>query len=595
MRDGMDGGSISMFKFETVVKWMVVILLGLHLGAMALAESHKTEKNRTDDDKISDAEKGAAARYDHLKQLCNVEGKGSEACSAYRSALFGGDDSSCSGQLKKFNDSVGKYGQLCKTVGYKLGGETGHVACSAQRQKCADDMAEAAADEDSSGLSSSYYESCPDQAAKDIKEIRDELKDAKENLEKLEDKIPEAQEDLNEIYKNAKEKEEDIRDQMFENSKDFDRQMAELKRKNEGEVQAAMTQIAALQDQINGVIAEIDQISVEKKMAQSKHEDARAQIRMNCHGSATALVVERQNRAIALLSERRYSRGGFNSLLRNVGLSDRQAWQKLADEFYWDCIKSMATIESFRSAHRAKEDALAAANSRQDKLRAQRKSLEAQIAKVKSPKGCQDTSAADTSVCVSFRRAQEDMNMAVRNYSATQAKLNQDLTENRMVNAQEARTKSEEIAKLQRTADEEQTRVSKLRDIYNMSVRVAGRSGTSAETVEKFFEAEGDVEESARNLNSNKCDDFCATNNCTIARRFAEVKEFPDNDITIGNAEVIAGQSATDPAKSAQNQSGAVTPGVKTGQQKAAEEAARKAVEKSRSPAANGGLGTGVR
>ncbi len=535
-----------MFKFETVVKMSLALAL-VTSGAM-----HAFAKDDEEDDsKSSSGDRAQAEALKIANANCEKSGKAdSQSCKTRDSMMAAFDPNSCSAKAAKFNGSVKAYEAACKKVGYTTGGETGHVACSAQRKKCLDETENLALeDSDDEGSSLDFtknqMKACPDIAGKDLKELREELKEAKEDLNKLEDKIPDLQKEAHDIYKDTQESVKNIKATMLENTQTFEKSMTELERKYEGEVQAAISQIAEIQSQVNDVIAEIDRVGTERKTAQVKLEDTKSQIRMNCHGVATNQVAERQTLAMKMIAAGEYNRGGFNKMLTNVGASDRHAWQRLAMEYYNDCIRGAPTKASFKSAERAFELSLKDMDTRENLLRQKRKSLEQQIARVKSPKGCGDASAADTSVCIAYRRAQVDMQQAVRNYSAQQNKLNQDLNETVVTGANEYRIAQEKLTRAQSKFEEENIRVSNLKDMYALKVKASTRGSITEETLNALFDAESETEGLARSL-AGECKDYCAKNtgNCDKAIQFAQLIDHASED-SPPPSDAIAG--ATDP------------------------------------------------
>src|SRR6185437_12281350 len=75
-------------------------------------------------------------------------------------------------------------------------------------------------------------------------------------------------------------------------------------------------------------------------------QDAKNKVELNCHASAISQVSAMQNKVIDQMGSNSYDRGTFNQLLQNVGLSDRQHWQLIAEKYYNWCMESTPTSKS---------------------------------------------------------------------------------------------------------------------------------------------------------------------------------------------------------------------------------------------------------
>ncbi|NJL25832.1 MAG: hypothetical protein HC902_12090, partial [Calothrix sp. SM1_5_4] len=492
-----------MIRIKTLVN--SVVLLQLALGPATLARAEDKNKGGIDHQcsmlysKDSNLDKNSQ----EYKDLA-------EDCKKYRNKSLNTMSSECDEEKKAFTKAASEFIGACNTAGItNKTNPNGNIGCAMALQQCGcrfknpppdlqcDSIDSGGDDDDSQNAPAAQigglkdlkaaereFNYCPALAGKDLKDYEQKLKESQEKVKELEKKLPELQQAANEAMSQAEEKMQEIKKQNGEAAKEYTRAIRDAKRSHEAAVKALNDQIAQLQNQIASTDESIDQVELSKSDAELKKNETKKQIELNCHASASAQVAKLQAEQLELHKANRLNRGGFNSLLKNVGLSDREAWQRVANKYYRYCVESRPTLDSKDSANKMYESALVQADKTRNNLIKRKASIQKQILQIKDNKAC-GQGGSETQMCQAVRQAAEDMRQVGVEYEQKKQELAEAYQKAQVDGARNYQNKAQEAMLVQKNLAEERLRLQNLERFLALKNKMAGNTETDAKSFQE--------------------------------------------------------------------------------------------------------------
>jgi hypothetical protein len=434
----------------------------------------------------------------------------------------------CDALDEKVRDAKGDFIGACGAIGLP----TGLQECANKRFECkclnsgADHSGLDCSDMKSEGSKSSglnvnaaanQMRYCPERA-KDPDQLQKDLDKAEEKLDKLKDKIPDLQDKVNDVGKDLRKTQAEVAKQSLEHQKEFSAALKKAKEGKDQKEQALIDKMGQIQSQIAQVDEQITQFDLAITDAAMKREETKTQIDLNCHATASATVSKLQSEALDAARRGVYNRGGMTAMMKNVGLSDRDSWQRVADKYYRWCLASKPTLASKESANRIFDAAKRQAEVAKTNAQKRRDLLVAQLNRVKDPNGqCGNTvTQADggsgiTEMCKASQQAQDDMKQAVQDLQAAQQA---DAIQLQAAQQDAAGNfgKQMQLMQTQMDAANEQGRVDKMRSLIDMQANQGGSS--DKESRAKLSSSFGKWEGAAEQYLFNCCENRSARRSC---------------------------------------------------------------------------------
>ena len=516
-----------MFKFETIVGMFFVFALASISATTYAARNERQLSPATEARYIADRERLGCAgdgRRQNRNECLRIE-----SAMGMNISSAGNTGEACREAEEKFNSANGKFSGACSGAGLNRAnpnadGAGGSLHCSWQKNRCrcnsrhvseedqttyqcsqteerGRDRLRLDAQSSGQGLidlnkARKDLEYCPHEDPDDSERYEKQVEKAQERIKDARKKLPELMNKGSEAQDKANQSENDARRKAAEAQKEFANEMREIKRKKESDEQQAVAEVTATREKMDQLDAQIRQLEMSKVDAEVKLSEARTQIELNCHATASQQVAARQTARVTAIRQGQ-SRGGFNELMNSVGISSRATWEKAAAIYYKRCLNSRPTRDSKRSAQNIYESTLRQVDVAITTARAQRRSIEENLSQIMSTNGCgaapmqANGMTGESRMCRSLRQAQEDAQQAYQNQVTQQQQIQQEAITARQQQATKNQALSMEYAEAQREINDEQTRLDNLRAYLNLKREKSNGIGgkKAAETLNETYGA----------------------------------------------------------------------------------------------------------
>ncbi len=497
-----------MFKNETLVKLVVCTLLALPVNvwgqtppapvtppaapivnfpstpANCSAESAQVIRDR---DAFQAYDAGASGntqtRKDELKK--NWDDAQAELTRCRQSSTAGG----CTNAPSEYDKAKTEFRTSCRSLPQTGGNIGGNIACGWNIERCqcrglsaggvkyealkCEDAPSGPFTPSSPGEKDGrHLPTCNIAAASDLDKLEKEVRDAQKELRELERKIPELDQQIADAQSQMNEKIQQAEQQGVDAQKARIQQRADAVKAQREAIRTAAQEVVQLRQQISTLEEERIQLGSSRQRAELERQKGQAAVRNNCHAQAIKDVGAKQAEALALQQGRAYNRGSFNQMLRNVGVSSRTQWQRLAAELYKQCMQSAPTRDAVKMINQEYNAVLDQANGKERSLGERRRAIEVQIAQVEggvcNPAGGSGVSPTGTATesrsCQAVRQFSEDVAKAEAEYINQQRANAKAENRARSDGAARLAAKTKERNLAERTLFEERQRLRNLRN-----------------------------------------------------------------------------------------------------------------------------------
>lgn len=492
-----------MFRFETIVGIVIA------LGCSASFAADKNPFEGLGGDKCT-----RLGEYDKAKKLELAEEqfpnefkKDKATALAMLSARYcatnSNDMAECSNANVEFKKAKEEFIKSCGPGGFQMSGSNdewpGCAKTIEQCRKCAsgshaknDTTDNVPCDPDTAGDGSSSYPDgsprintdrmqrqaryCPASVAKNQKDLNKKYDDARKEVKDLEKKLPEQMKRYTDAKNKAEDEAAQARDKVQKAQDELDQGLADAKKKLSEANQQLAAEIMQLEQQIAQVADQQRKVSLKKVEAEMQYNEAIQQIEINCHKSASQTVSKMQMERLS----RPFNRGGFQSMLKQVGLSDRESWQRMAAKYFRYCMADEATKASKRSAKRTYDVVLQQANSEVDKLEQDKQRLIASEQKLKD-RNCRPQLGAmpdadQSKACAQIEEAQSEAQRLNRKFANATSGADADVAKAMRKGQNEAQAAGAEAQMTSQQLADEKRRMHDLRRAYEIADEAAGKS-----------------------------------------------------------------------------------------------------------------------
>jgi hypothetical protein len=526
-----------MFRFETIVGIVIVFSSITAFGADADLEKVKKLFGSSDNylemlqQYKTDCEPAAAAKKTPTKSCQFLEGRLNR-----ENSNGNGDCDNLNSLKEKVNNLRREFRKTCGPAGFPLKNTSTDIECSAAIERCnncassaSNDLSGGKCDEDvandtkEEGFNFERMERvakyCPALGGKNAKELEKKLENAQKDKKEAEKKLPEVQKKLVDARNKAEDEAGKAMDTMTKAQQNLDQELAEAQKKYSQEKKRIAQEITELQQQIAQADDGIRQLVLSKSDAEMQFNEAIQQINLNCHQSASNTVTKLQADRLS----RPFNRGNFQNMMKQVGLSDRQAWQRVAEKYYRYCLKSEATKASKRSAKAAYDSALRKADVGLQKFNEQKLALVQKQMNLKN--GVCNPNAQfqpdftgqapdESDSCTAAKEALADGQRAQRKYNSEANKAAAEAARADKKGQNEAMVAQAELAQINQQKTDEDKRVRNLRRAYEIADEAADKSGPDPKAHDNAMDKYGEFNAEAAKYvrcaqEKNSCDEFC--------------------------------------------------------------------------------------
>lgn len=403
------------------------------------------------------------------------------------------DDNECKDVSTEYDKGLKEFSNACSAAQIPMSRTTGHMACSGELNKCVnmDDSSSGDTKPTLPGMrdlerESSRMDQCALLASADQDKVEKQVDKARDRKKELDNKIPEIQEKMADAEEQRDSKMAELANQQQEAAKEHAQQMKESKRNLEAVQKQLGQQLASMQEQLDGMDQQIDQLELSVTDAEAKYIDNITQIELSCHAAASQEVAKLQEIRLEQLRTNTFNRGGFSEMVKNVGVTDRQSWEREARKRYEWCMQSKPTREQKKAALRVKELAIGAAQKAKAAVEKRKVAIRQQMAQIKDQGGCAqqvtqngDGTTNETEMCKALRNAIEDQQQNSVEYQMKQQNLQQQQQQLALTAAKKQAMLAQQLQKASLEINDEQTRLRNLEEFLALKQMKAGGSTTA--------------------------------------------------------------------------------------------------------------------
>lgn len=389
-----------------------------------------------------------------------------EKCERLRGS---GSTGSCDTKSKDLREAQGDFIGACGAVGLPEG-----------LRDCAKKMRECKNRKSSSGgtaieKATALAKYCPHKSGPARERFTKELEQAKKDLKAAEDKIPGLTEKVTDGAGDGRKEMNATKEKQREEISRHNKALLEAsqnRRKEEQRIYREMAQVAA---QISQIDAQLIQADLQKTDAARKRDQQKVQVDLNCHANASATVSKIQAEALEQLKAGRYSRGGQNSILRNVGLSDRNSWQRMADRYYQYCLTSKTAIESKESANIVYKSMEDQSEAMKTTLRKSKELAQQQLNRLKDPNGAcsqgastaADGATSDSEMCAARNDAAKAVELENKEHQAKLESFKEEMDGMQQDQMTKSFGRQQALAQAQRDVNKNQSYIDQLQNFLD--------------------------------------------------------------------------------------------------------------------------------
>jgi myosin heavy subunit len=497
------------FNFETVVGLLVFGLMALMTPVAYAVDSPSVTdqflKNLAPDPWLAKAE------YYHCGDD-TVPAKNAAVCKTINSHMSDELDESCTNADSDFKKSMDDLSDACGKVGMSKG------SCRKELAKCEGTNSEKHHKHGRSGGDGDPLDAdgvsrqCPAMAATDEEKYEKQLKEQQEKVDKLKKDLPDLEEKRDKFVSEKNDKVNEINDQMPKDAAEHSKELSQIGKSRDAATKGLSDQVAQLQAEISKSNDQISQTSLTKLKGALDMKTAKTQADLNCHAQATASVQKLQDQAMAQIQAGTYVRGDFSHFMRNIGVSDRAQWQRLALKYYNWCRASKPTIDSKIAADDGYTLVVQQSNAAVNSLKDHISQVQSQMANV----SCQPLpgATADNQCQQALRQAQQDMQQSEADYKSKHDAAVQKIQSIANQADQQRARMDKEISDKKTEVNNENHRLDKLQEFLDAKYERGGNSNVDPKDLQGALEKLSRAEDNANQVIS--CDRIKAQANASI-------------------------------------------------------------------------------
>jgi hypothetical protein len=339
---------------------------------------------------------------------------------------------------------------------------------------------------------SERFDACPVYAAEDLENWQKTIDDSQKRVDDLNQRISDLEADVTDTQTEMAQKLKEIKDQSIEAQQNAEDEAENIRLELQEFEENLANQVSKLEDAITNQNNIIDKLGSAKVEAYNAFANAQTTLNLQCHASALTKVAQIQQAKQSLISQSRYSAGGFNNLLKSVGLSNEQAAEKLAKKYYDSCLADRAYRENLKIAERGYNLAVTNADKAISSARKTIAKLQEQIARVQGElkmKGLEN-----------FARRLDKLNSRL---VTKQQQLQEDYVLQGQRYASQIANKQKQLQQAQADLATAKDFLTQRQAYYDLKNQYSGGRNLSQEDVSTLFSNYSNMSEEAWNVNAS--------------------------------------------------------------------------------------------
>lgn len=518
-----------MFRFETVgVSLVIACLVSGHSFAADSGSGGGTTVSLGGGNLYGGCEKSQEARLAECKKKPTYDsGCVDKAENDYVSCAKKVNAPKCDTATDDYNKAKSEFSAACSGAQIPSSTAGGHIACSETLKKCSPTDGESSEEYGASSSTSDLYDlaaeekrmrTCKLNAVTNHEGLAKDIKEARERKKDLKEKIPDIEQQITDAQQKATEDAEKIQQEEAQEAKEHAQKMREAKKALQAEQNGILDKVTQLNAQLDALEEQIGQIGMQKAEANNKYEEALMNIDMGCQSTALQQVAKLQELELARIRDRKLPNHTFDSLMKRVGVSNRQAWQRVADDRWQLCMNSRSVKQTTLSAKRTRNTLLENADVAIANIEKRKTSIRQQILQEMPKDGCPNVGQMIQNVtapkaCQAVQDAIIDQNLAEQEHRQKINEFFQRKQTASMNYSQNQGRLARKLADAQSDLNEEQNRLTNLERYLSLKKKIAG--GTTNVDTKEMAEVRAKYAgllTAAANYNSRCCRDTTYSN-----------------------------------------------------------------------------------
>ena len=179
---------------------------------------------------------------------------------------------------------------------------------------------------------------CPLVSKADLKELKDDIDDIKDENKTLKKDIEDKKQDLIDLNSDRTTAKQVAQDKLDELEKEHRKIEKQFKKDLEGVSEQAKKEVEETKSRIDKAEGEIQELKLKAIDADDAFEQGRLEAEGKCHEAALKQVGEKRLRLAKLMASGRSVRGGFQSLMKKAGLSSKERAKVLVLNLRRECM-----------------------------------------------------------------------------------------------------------------------------------------------------------------------------------------------------------------------------------------------------------------
>ena len=365
---------------------------------------------------------------------------------------------------------------------------------------------------------------CPAFATAELDKYKDQLKDLKREKETAD---AQADKVRSEASRNGNADRDSINNMMRtmnESNKAYRESVNNAQREGREGEQQKLDQVRQLASQIEDIEDKKREASGDETEAMVTFRKNQADIVTNCYKQASEQVAKMQEGVVVKLQTNSYLRGGgFNGLLRNVGITSRQQWERVATKYYNWCMASTLTKKSYESANDILMLSVKRAREKKASAQAHAQMLNQQMLAIEDGKSCASGSASQ--LCQDRAALAKQLMEAKADHDAEAALNQQQLDQAKAQQGQDQANQTAAQQKADQNSKDIDKRIANLNDYINTKMAYGGGASNKGADVQAALNAFKDKKEKAEfvltcHAQALKKDPTATCESCTATAQF---------------------------------------------------------------------------
>jgi predicted nucleic acid-binding Zn-ribbon protein len=433
-------------------------------------------------------------------------------------------NSDCSNAPDLLSSATQDLIKACGDAQLSMDGTAGNLGCSAALAKCdATQSGQDALNVDVNSDPNQPYDiageqqrmsKCPAYAGVNLKDLRDQIDQYQKQVDDLKKQVPDQQKAVAQAQNDSTKQMADAQKQMAQDQKDHTKEMRDITRQAEDKDKQIRDDVTQLTNQRIEKEGSISDQNVAEVKAGNDLIDQKTKVSMNCYSVAGGQIASDQKDYLARIAAGLPVQGTQQDQFSRVGMTSRQAWQKLMDRYTAWCNSAKDTKANIDAANRAYQNSYASLENEKVKAKAAIDSVNQQIAQ----------RAADSAQNQADKL--QDLQSSQADFAAQQAAAGQEMQALQSNAQQQIAAASSQLQTTQHDLANANMRLTNLQQYYNLKSKTSGGVETDQQAIKDAMSKYSYLKYVTNQIVSNpRCSSSSDSN---VVSQYATSKKFLD-------------------------------------------------------------------